>query len=368
MNMIPLRKSRIEELKKFFGIENDDELFLQAITPPSCGGGKGFKSLALKGDNKLNTYLNILFQKKGIIDSGLITKHRQGFHNERTLTALGRLIHVDELMNPNNNLLVTENDIKEAIEALIGASSMQNSEEFMEDLVNRLYNLALEENLIDFDPISTLQILIQKDPDHVVPTYETYRLGGPDHNPIWVSEVKFQYMGQIHNFKGDEYNNKKVCNRSAAFNALKALDFVSDGLLESPSQPISTEQSVSIPQSLDEREILFSKSEKKESDIKIKVGTGEKLIDYARRKMEKNPFGFLMLLSARLPEISGSTWKAEISTGKLIILTLNIGEKIFFDIGFASSNSKARKVAALKIIEQSNLFDWLEENHGQDII
>ena len=49
-----MRKLFKKELKEFFNLQSKDKIFKDVITPKSCGGGDGFKYLALLGDFVLN--------------------------------------------------------------------------------------------------------------------------------------------------------------------------------------------------------------------------------------------------------------------------------------------------------------------------
>jgi len=54
--------------------------------------------------------------------------------------------------------------------------------------------------------------------------------------------------------------------------------------------------------------------------------------------------------------------------GELILLHLKLDEQDYFDIGFAESKNKAKKEVALKIIENSKLFNWLKDNYREKLI
>lgn len=62
----------VSKLKQFFTLENNDDLFNQAVTPKSCGGGEEFKLLALFGDRVLNLELFEIISSEGIKDSSII--------------------------------------------------------------------------------------------------------------------------------------------------------------------------------------------------------------------------------------------------------------------------------------------------------
>ena len=104
-----------EKIRKFFKLEEEQDLFGKAIKPPSCGGGKEFKHLASRGDKVLDQAFDEIMIEKGIIDTGIITRHRGEFHNEETLSSLGYYLGIDSIMNPSVvNQTIQENYVKES--------------------------------------------------------------------------------------------------------------------------------------------------------------------------------------------------------------------------------------------------------------
>jgi ribonuclease III len=55
-----------------------------------------------------------------------------------------------------------------------------------------------------------------------LPKYKTQRLGGSDHQPVFVSEVTL-YDGRV--FSGEKEQNKKAAELSAAQKVLNEIDF-----------------------------------------------------------------------------------------------------------------------------------------------
>jgi len=84
--------------------------------------------------------------------------------------------------------------------------------------------------------------------------------------------------------------------------------------------------------------------------------------------MKKDPFATLLLLSARVSEISGSNWHASLEEMELILLNIKIGEQDFFEVGMGSSKTKARNDAAKKIYANSKLINWLIQNKKDELI
>lgn len=125
-------------------------------------------------------------------------------------------------------------------------------------------------------------------------------------------------------------------------------------------------------QSLTQKDIVFSKPEGpgyySNGEMKLSTGTGETLIEWVQKKTRKNPFGMLMMLSARLDDVSGAAWHASLESDELVLLNVEIGGQAYFEVGSGSSRTKARKNAGTKIMESARLYNWIESNHSGELI
>lgn len=79
-----------------------------------------------------------------------------------------------------------------------------------------------------------------------------------------------------------------------------------------------------VKQSIDQKTLKFERDEVQgeDSTLNLSTQTGEKLVDWARKKAKKGPYGMLELLSARVKEFSFSTWVADVETSPLAIANL----------------------------------------------
>ena len=86
-------------------------------------------------------------------------------------------------------------------------------------------------------------------------------------------------------------------------------------------------------------------------------------MDWVSRKLKK-PFRMMVVLSARLPELQYLSWSCSVESIEIVFVLLNIrfDDTDHFSIGIGPNKSKARKDAALKIIETSLLLEWLDAN------
>ena len=83
-----------QSLVKFFCLENNLDLFQEAISPKSCGGSDLFKFFALIGDKILDLSLIELYSQEQIFDTGLLTPKMNLLHNKHSLAKFGKLLSI----------------------------------------------------------------------------------------------------------------------------------------------------------------------------------------------------------------------------------------------------------------------------------
>ena len=102
--------------------------------------------------------------------------------------------------------------------------------------------------------------------------------------------------------------------------------------------------------------------------MEVDQNTGELLVDWVNRKAQKNVFGMLILLSARLDTVSGASWTCKFSSGVLALINLQLGEQNYFALGFGPSNTKARKAAGENMLMNVDLTEWLDKHYPNHTI
>ena len=195
-----------------------------------------------------------------------------------------------------------------------------------------------------------------------LPSDEYIQVGGSDHNPIWQCILKGRIFEKEYIVRSDSYKRKSDAKQDAACKFLYKLGYTNR---ESFYTPYKEEKIIAkkTTQSILNREIVFSKPDElfDKSILEIKFKENESLIEWATRKIEKNPYFFFVQLSALFDEISGSAWSAEIDDSALILLNVNVYDNRFFEIGCGSSKTKARIDVGSKMIIKTKILDFLEK-------
>jgi len=352
------------ELLTFFKLEGHADLFEQATKPKSCGGGDEFKKLALHGDTTINRAIMDIYSH--IKNTGRQTKLRTTFHSARTLVKIGRKLGLDQIISSYNmNHTATKNEIKEAVEALLGASYQINGYDFCKELVELMLEMAKEFELLDSNPKGQLLELFQKHQNEL-PLFKTERVGGTDHKPLWQCKVSGVYDKKSYQLISEIYTNTKDAEQDAALKFLHELGIKTKSVFLEPFKESFT-LIKEIKQALTDEEIIFYKPTNlfDEGEISINIPKKTSIKKWAEKQYEKNPYYFLVQLCAIFDEIRGTAWSALIDVGSLVMLNLEIEGSNYFEIGFGSSKKQARKDVAIKIVNSSQLFTWLAKHKKQ---
>ena len=206
----------ITQLAKQFQLSEENPLFKSAIYPKSCGGGEEFKFLALYGDAILNLLLLENISRNRTMNSGHITVALHSFHNDDTLYHIAKNLRIQEVMKAlYKTTSMTRNDLKESVEALLGATYQKNGFESCKKIVTNLVQLAIEKNFLNPNPKGILQVLFQKK-NFTIPKYESTRVGGPDHQQLFQCTVTGKYEGKNYKHISGIFTSKKEAEKDAA--------------------------------------------------------------------------------------------------------------------------------------------------------
>ena len=368
----------VSELKEFFILENNEDLFNQGITPKSCGGGEEFKLLALLGDRVLNLELFEILSTEGIKDSGIMTiLISNNFHNEDILCQVGKILEINKFMNPIDfNHKITKDELKESVEALIGANFKADGYGTHKEVIKKIYKMMkdIEKTmqkdkrlqLLNENPIGSLLELFNKHGFNS-PDYNVNRVGGSDNLPDFKCILTGFFFDKEYKVESSLFHNKPDAKKDAAVKLLMMLEGCSENREESKPEEITIQPKPKL--SLEQKEIIFSlqREDFKPEEIRLSSGTGETLYEWAKRKSMKKPFSMLVLLTNRVDSVTGSSWHTSLPNGNLILSKTTLDEKDYFEVGFAESITRAKKEAAKKFIKNSDLFEWLKNKYGNKL-
>ncbi|MCD4704395.1 MAG: hypothetical protein K8R64_08940 [Methanosarcinaceae archaeon] len=373
----------LTEIQQFFLLEHEPQLFEIAIRPRSCGGTAKFEQLALYGDRVIDIHLYDYLISKGWETSGDITSCKNTIHKESTIKAFADYLSIPSILTSSDlTCSLQDKDLAEIVEALIGAAFKTNGLDKCSPIVRKFIEFAItkqdklsKEGIFDpskdykskfLNDIRKIDNISNKEIGKFIPTAP--RNGGPDHSIIFqfTDEIPFSITleGVTHKITTMPWNSAIEAEQEAAHKALCAIkgqnpeyDPTMDTL-----RPIQ-EKTVHSNVSINDKEIIFYKPESQNRSMEVKNNTDELLIDYVKRKASKNSFGLLMLLSARLDDVTGASWIRETSSDVLALLNLQLGEENYFTVGYGSSNTQARKDAGNKMLIEASFFEWVEKNY-----
>jgi dsRNA-specific ribonuclease len=374
------------EIQKFFLLENDPQLFDIAIRPRSCGGGAKFEHLALYGDQVINIHLYNYLISKGW--ERKITKCKTTIHKKLVIKAFADYLGIpDLLISLNSTYHPEDKDLAETVEALIGAAFETNGLKRCFPIIHSflIFTYKKQKELRkqgEFDESQNYKgrlfelfkdpLLNTSDAHLSASDLEPTRIGGTDDTPIFQFKGDITFNGLRHEISTNPWPTKISAEQEAAYLILRSItgnnaeysnyDPTRDNMLA------SQEKTVYPTTSIDNEELIFRKPVYNNESMEVDQNTGELLVDWVNRKAQKNVFGMLILLSARLDTVSGASWTCEFSSGVLALINLQLGEEKYFAIGFGPSKSKARKAAGEDILMKVNLIEWLEKHYTNHTI
>ncbi|MHA1274906.1 MAG: putative dsRNA-binding protein, partial [Promethearchaeota archaeon] len=227
------------KLKEFFNLEKNEVEYQHAITPKSCGGGDEFKLLALLGDRVLNLELFKLLTKEGITDSGKLTLRINNYiHNEDILYLVGKILEIDKVMIPtDSNHQISKRELKESVEALIGANFKTHGFGPHKEVIEKLYKIIKkikekirikkQTQIYYENPIGKLQELFDK--LHIpLPHYDVKSVNDIDSLPPFKCILTANFNGKDYKIESNVKNTKIEARKNAATKLLMILEEKTD--------------------------------------------------------------------------------------------------------------------------------------------
>lgn len=224
-----LRKEKIKELEKKIGYEfKKKELIWQALTHSSFSNEqkinkyKNYERLEFLGDAVLELLSSqFFFETYPEMPEGEMTKLRSSMVCELALAYCARDISLGDYLLLGKGEEATggrkrDSIISDVMEAVIGALYLDGGLAVADAFVKKYILSDLESKQLFYDSKTILQEEVQKEGKNL--TYELVSEIGPDHDKIFVMEVRID--GQMAG-KG-QGRNKKTAQQQAAYQALLA--------------------------------------------------------------------------------------------------------------------------------------------------
>ena len=205
------------------------KLKLQALTHKSLAGERGNdfhnERLEFLGDAVFDLCVSdLLMDEYPTADEGELSKMRASLVNTADLATIALHLNLHKELRLSAGEARDKGQLKPrllacVLEALIGAVYVEGGYKKAKQVVENIMGPAIKKGPVNRDYKSLLQEFIQKR-FQKIPTYNTVEIKGPQHEKIFVMEVKMdeKILG-----KG-EGPNKKQATQSAALSALKKLN------------------------------------------------------------------------------------------------------------------------------------------------
>ncbi len=361
-------ENQINNWLKEFQIEIDDlELIKDALTHSSYKGMgynvKDNERLEFLGDAVLDLVLAKQLFKNSNLTEGDMTKIRERFVNNDFLSTAYKVLKMDKIVLTANNLEISNKIAAGFVEALFGAIYLNQGFESCNILWNRLKSeYKVDELFLSFyidDPKGTLIAFFQKRGLNL-PEFKTEKIGGPDHMPTFQCTIIVKYE-DVEYIAEENYLNKKGAEKYAAISILKQLGETYPFDIETNLNSFKEESSLVPTESSYLNKIELNRIDNPKEMRNLSELKDETYKDYAKRKAKGGLYSMLLLLNARINELKISVFHTQLDHQELIFMNLQLGKDNFYKIALGSSKSKAKEIAAVKIIKSSNLYDWLEK-------
>ena len=222
-----LRKEKIKELEEKIGYEfKNKELIWQALTHSSFSNEqkinkyKNYERLEFLGDAVLELLSSqFFFETYPEMPEGEMTKLRSSMVCELALAYCARDISLGNYLLLGKGEEITggrtrDSIISDVMEAVIGALYLDGGLAVADVFVKKYILSDLESKQLFYDSKTILQEEVQKEGKSL--TYELVSEIGPDHDKIFVMEVRIDG----HTVGKGQGRNKKTAQQQAAYQAL----------------------------------------------------------------------------------------------------------------------------------------------------
>ena len=224
-------------LKKFFGVEADEQLVNLALTHPSFTKEKGeldslenYERLEFFGDSVLKLFTSkVLYENYTNYPEGKLSKIRSILVSDLTLSKIAFEIGLDNLIilghsEEKQGGRKRESNLACSLEAILGAYYLSGKEEYIEKFIKK-YLLPFASDIDEhFEKYNAKDVFQQytQGADKTLPVYTTISVTGPAHAPEF--EVELSWHNKVLALcKG---KSKKEAQQECAYEACKKFGLI----------------------------------------------------------------------------------------------------------------------------------------------
>ncbi|MBL6665230.1 MAG: ribonuclease III [Rickettsiales bacterium] len=206
-------------------------LLEQALTHPSISKleakKENYERLEFLGDKVLGLIISEFLVKKFKYEKeGDLSKRQASLVSGTTLSKIAKEIKLDEFLQMSKGETRcggkdNKNNLENCLEALIGAIYLDSNLDNTKQFITTFWQHYLQDSAKPpKDPITKLQEIVQGKTKKL-PTYDTKKIGGTDHEPIFTSIVTLPETNQTFEAQG---NSKKEAQKNASKLALEGIE------------------------------------------------------------------------------------------------------------------------------------------------
>jgi len=195
--MCAIEKEKLRNFQEFIGYEfNKEALLIEALTTPRLAneiGKPSYNSLEILGDAVIKIILILQLYKKGVKDSGEITKIKAALESDNALKNIASKIGLEKyIFKTEKQRIKGTRILADIFEALCGAiflDSEYNLDLVEQKMINPFYedlNVIIQTSIISSKNV-LLEFLQEKFKTNIIIELE-YEKSGVEHNPNWIAK------------------------------------------------------------------------------------------------------------------------------------------------------------------------------------
>jgi len=239
--MYAYEKEKLQNFQEFIEYEfKEEKLLAEALTTPRLAneiGKPSYDFLETLGDAVIKIILILKLYKKGVKDSGEITKIKAKLESDNALKKIANKIGLEKYIFKTEKQIITGTHIlADIFEALCGAiflDSEYNLDLVEQKMINPFYedlNVSIQTSIISSKNV-LLEFLQEKFKINIIIELE-YEKSGVEHNPIWIAknprileqDSRNELVKIPKSLKSVKCNSKKMAEKDLYAKILKFLE------------------------------------------------------------------------------------------------------------------------------------------------